>query len=199
MIEELTAAQIAARIGVSERTIQRYIGDNKLPTKRLAHNKYAIDSNDIDDMRLPEHHNEITRIEQIEQKVQTLEHRIVQLEAEILLLKSSTPTKTTMTTQQKVLRPVNIEYKEGTPGESVLSARQFAERHGLSRDRMETMIKRSAFETTLTPFGGRTQHNLTIEQQANVIAYWNASNIPYTACENCPHSPEGKMRPGETE
>lgn len=188
MIEELTAAQIAARIGLSERTIQRYISDKKLPAKRLAHNKYAIDSNDIDDIKLPEHYNEATRLEEAEQKIRILEDRIFQLENRISKIEQHPPTKTTVTTDTKVLRPASVEYKTVALGPDVVSARNFAERHSVSRDRMETMIKRDAFETTPTPYGGRIQQNLTPVQQQAVIAYWNANNIPYMHCENCPHA-----------
>jgi uncharacterized coiled-coil protein SlyX len=68
-------------------------------------------------------------------------------------------------------------------------ARSFAEVHGLTRERIEGMIKRREIATTLIPLGSRTQHQLTPEQQAQAVAYWDEHNITYQRCPDCPHTP----------
>jgi hypothetical protein len=76
----------------------------------------------------------------------------------------------------------------GLPKGSV-TARNFAETHQVDRFHMQKWIDEERFETTLTKRGERNQHNLTPEQQAAVIVWWNEQNIAYTPCERCPHEP----------
>ena len=86
MIEELTCAQIAARVGMSERTIQRYISKGKLPARPLARNRFAVESDDIDALILPEHAIETT--ESTTTTTATLEARIQALESRVALLEA---------------------------------------------------------------------------------------------------------------
>lgn len=54
-MEELTTAQIAARVGKTERTVQRWIKSGRLPTLPLAGSKYGVNPQDLEHLKLPEH------------------------------------------------------------------------------------------------------------------------------------------------
>jgi hypothetical protein len=57
-MEELTTAQIAARVGKTERTIQCWIRSGKLPARPLADSRYGVNQADLEHLRLPEHLSE---------------------------------------------------------------------------------------------------------------------------------------------
>lgn len=178
MIEELTAAQIAARIGVSERTIQRNIASGKLKARPLRNHKYVVDSDDVDALVLPDHHNDLSRIEALEQEVRRL----------ALVVDALSRGRTeTAAPRPRILQPTLPEYTTSSQKQDAITARNFAETHKISRERMEKWIKQDAFETTPEPYRDSVKHMLTPDQQHAVIAYWNANNIIYTACPQCPH------------
>ena len=54
-MEELKTAQIASRVGKTERTVQRWIKSGKLPARPLADNRYGVNPEDLKRLRLPEH------------------------------------------------------------------------------------------------------------------------------------------------
>lgn len=57
-MEELTTAQIASRVGKTERTVQRWIRSGKLPARPLADSRYGVNPQDLEHLRLPEHLSE---------------------------------------------------------------------------------------------------------------------------------------------
>src|SRR5947208_8919874 len=61
-MEELTAAEIAARIGRTERTVQRWIKNGKLPALPLANHRYGVNPSDLQHLALPEHISETGEI-----------------------------------------------------------------------------------------------------------------------------------------
>src|SRR5438552_17042310 len=61
-MEELTAAEIATRIGRTERTVQRWIKNGKLPALPLASHRYAVNPSDLSHLALPEHVSETGEI-----------------------------------------------------------------------------------------------------------------------------------------
>jgi excisionase family DNA binding protein len=61
-MEELTTAEIAARIGVSPRAVQRWIKSGKLPALPLANHRYAVNTSDLKHLALPEHVSETGEI-----------------------------------------------------------------------------------------------------------------------------------------
>ena len=61
-MEELTTAEIAARIGCTERTVQRWIKSGKLPALPLANHRYAVNPSDLQHLALPEHVSETGEI-----------------------------------------------------------------------------------------------------------------------------------------
>src|SRR5947209_12473231 len=61
-MEELTTAEIAARIGCTEGTVQRWIKSGKLPALPLANHRYAVNPSDLAHLALPEHVSETGEI-----------------------------------------------------------------------------------------------------------------------------------------
>ncbi|MBV9468251.1 MAG: excisionase family DNA-binding protein, partial [Abitibacteriaceae bacterium] len=77
MQETLTATQIAARIGVSERTALRWIAEGKLPATQLRHGHYLVNSDDITALA-PLAYNQVieSRLTELERQIQTLQTRV---------------------------------------------------------------------------------------------------------------------------
>ncbi len=48
MQQEMTRKQIAVRLGVSERTVQRWIKSEKLKAQEIAHHRYLIEEGDLE-------------------------------------------------------------------------------------------------------------------------------------------------------
>jgi len=61
-MEELTTAEIAVRMGCTERTVQRWIKAGKLPALPLAGHRYAVTPSDMKHLALPEHVSETGEI-----------------------------------------------------------------------------------------------------------------------------------------
>jgi excisionase family DNA binding protein len=54
-MEELTTAEIAARVGKTERTVQRWLKSGKLPALPLTGKRYGVNPKDLEHLKLPEH------------------------------------------------------------------------------------------------------------------------------------------------
>ncbi len=61
-MEELTTAQIAARVGKTERTVQRWLKSGKLPALPLTDKRYGVNPKDLEHLNLPEHLTEAGEI-----------------------------------------------------------------------------------------------------------------------------------------
>jgi predicted site-specific integrase-resolvase len=61
-MEELSTAQIAARVGKTERTVQRWIKSGRLPVLPLADKRYGVNPKDLEHLKLPEHLTETGEI-----------------------------------------------------------------------------------------------------------------------------------------
>ena len=189
-MEELSTTQIAARIGRSERTAQRYIASGKLKAVPLANNRYAVESADLEALLLPTHGEPADtgtrlRLDVLEYQVDNLQRRVATLESHQAIQQEQGSTIPIPPTHAPQIEPQR-ETEGMLPG-GYITARKFAQNHGFSRDRMETWIRLKAFETTPTPYGKLTQHILSVEQQQGVIRYWQRNHIPFTQCEQCPH------------
>ena len=84
---ELTTTQIAARLGVSERTVQRWIADGKLKAQRIAHHRYLIEESDLNALISPQGKELQTQfavsqleIRSLKREVEGLKQRISKLE-----------------------------------------------------------------------------------------------------------------------
>jgi excisionase family DNA binding protein len=54
-MEELTTAEIAARVRKTERTVQRWLKSGKLPALPLTGKRYGVNPKDLEHLKLPEH------------------------------------------------------------------------------------------------------------------------------------------------
>jgi excisionase family DNA binding protein len=61
-MEELTTAEIAARIGKDKRTVQRWLKSGKLPSLPLAGSRYGVNRSDLEHLARPEHVSESGQI-----------------------------------------------------------------------------------------------------------------------------------------
>lgn len=180
MEETLTATQIAARIGVSERTVLRWIAENQLKATQIRRGHYLVDSDAITALAsVPMSQAIESRLIELERQIRALETRVGELERR----PAAPPVRT--------LRPTPAPYNTGAVSteKGLPSARSFAEAHGITRWRMEGQIKARAFETTgvVVNSAGRVVQSLNQEQQAAVIAHWDAIGLEYTRCADCPH------------
>lgn len=175
---ELTITQIAARLGVSERTAQRWQAKGLLqatPTKR---NRYQVDQQQLDELAVIEP----DQITDLKSQIAALTDRIAELER---ITRELQPIHRSSTPKTQPARPTSTIFTEGT-----LPARNFAQAHGFSRDRMIGWIRAGMIDSTPVGFGregDRVQHQLTPAQQAAAIQFWESHAIPYQRCTYCPH------------
>lgn len=193
MQEKLSVTQIAARIGMSERTALRWLHDGKLSATRLDDGKWLMMTEDLERVSPSEKIDGLERrIEQLAQRVDKRDERIEVLEQEIELFKSRIEALETQKQAAPVSRPVvRATTQHVTLGEAV-PTRTFAEMHEVTRWSMEGWINRHEVETTPTNRGSKIQHTLNLEQQAAMIHFWQEHNIPYKPCEQCPHDTQSE-------
>ena len=168
---EITLIQAGALLGKSERTIQRWIQAKKLPALRLKDGSYRVKVEDLERFQQQSDETMLARIEVLEQDVAELKRLVTAL---------SVPRPTPPISKPQHLIPI-------VHPATIVSARSFAEKHGISRDRMANWIKRGEITATPEPHGDTIQQNLTLEQQAEAIAYWDATGVLYQPCTICPH------------
>lgn len=181
---DLTTIQLASLCQVSERTVQRWIRTGKLNVQALPNGRYRVSEADIDAVRPPDVVTLVERIEALETDVRGLHEALQRLEGLLEThLASHTP-------PARILRPGPAEYKVAPGG--LVTARSFAERHKVSKERMATLIAHQAFETTTVPYQNSVQHQLTADQQRAVILYWQEHGVPFTACPECPHEQQAE-------
>ena len=73
---EITPVQAASLLGKSERTIQRWIQQKKLPARLLTDGSYRVKEEDLEKFMAPQDETLLTRVEALEQKVVELERRL---------------------------------------------------------------------------------------------------------------------------
>ena len=77
---EITPVQAALLLGKSERTVQRWIQQKKLPACELADGSYRVSTEDLEPFMLQSDEALLARVEALEQEVEDLERRIEILE-----------------------------------------------------------------------------------------------------------------------
>jgi hypothetical protein len=65
------------------------------------------------------------------------------------------------------------------PAGEMITARQFVEAHGFTKDWLATWVENGEFQVTLVPRGQGHVKMLTAEQQAAVIAFWERTGVAY--------------------
>src|SRR3989442_3778312 len=77
MIEQLTAAQMAVRVGISERSIQRWMQEGRLQAKRIEDSSlYEVESSDLERLRLRGHREEESRLQAVERLARELDGKM---------------------------------------------------------------------------------------------------------------------------
>jgi len=70
MLVQLTAAQMAVKVGISERSIQRWMQEGRLQAKKIEDSSlYEVESTDLERLRLRGHREEESRLQAVERKV----------------------------------------------------------------------------------------------------------------------------------
>ncbi len=198
-MEYVNAAQAATIIGVSERTVRRWIAGGKLPARHLGPNRYAITTSNIDVLLRTYRPSDeppddrdilLARLELLERQLHTVSQRLTLLEREdtqsTLDLNASFECKNY---HRAFSRPVILNKRDTLPCGSMRMS-HFARAHGISRFKLQSLAQAGEIAHTAinrNARNGSMERWLTPEQQTGVIAYWLANGICYTHCPQCPH------------
>lgn len=201
----LTAAESARRLQVSDKTIQRWIAEQKLSALHVAKNRLAIPESEIE--RIARERGQIwspdqgqddikERLAQLEKRMQRLEDQLANINRASRtalqpsvpdeMIESTSPTihavKNGSTTQKNTVEQTH----EDIPAGSIL-ARYFAEQHGVNARTFSDHIKKGIHgeqvATVKRQKPGRTretEHWLTPEQQQHALAFWRRHNVVHT-------------------
>lgn len=187
-MEELTPTQIGARLGVSERTVQRWIRSGKLKATLQANGYYLVDLADIDALKPPTLPTNtasaladiLNRIERLEQHVTSLEAKITALSSQIhptpAPIKQALPTS--QETQARALKrgrpPTTTPARQPVPAhlpEGTLHIIDVAEELGMKKRSLLGFIQEHKIEHIAIPKRNReweSDRYLTPEQQQEV-------------------------------
>jgi len=177
-MEELTATQIAARLGVSERTILRWIHKGKITATLQANGYYLVDTVELDTLRKPTLQTPqisssaladiLTHLDAIEHEIKNLTsalHLHQELQDRQQPTSQSQPPKTTDTTQWAT------QHHAGDAGEIVwlepgLAAwRSFARVHGIE-EKKQTKIQNAIRDGRLPVVHGEWRRGKTLYREA---------------------------------
>jgi excisionase family DNA binding protein len=86
MPEILTTQELAARLGVDLRTVQRHLQSGKLKARRLGRNRYVLESDSQNDTAIAAIPSDavLSPIEQLDRQLDAIEQRIAALERQRL-------------------------------------------------------------------------------------------------------------------
>lgn len=198
-MDYVNAAQAATIIGVSERTVRRWIAGGKLPARHLGPNRYAITTSNIEVLLRTYRPSDeppddrdilLARLEVLERRLHTVSQRLTLLERE--------DTQATLDREVSEVyhncrhadnRPVILNRRDALPQGSMRMC-HFARTHGISRFKLQNLAEEGEIAHTAinrNARNGSMERWLTPEQQAGVIAFWLANGIRYTFCSHCPH------------
>ncbi len=80
---ELTTTHIAARLGVSERTVQRWIASGKLRAKKIGHYRYQVEESDLNALMVPQVKDMQTQFAVIQLEIRSLKREVEGLKQRI--------------------------------------------------------------------------------------------------------------------
>jgi len=202
-----TALEAAQRLGVSEKTVRRWIKDGKLEATRRANNTLAIAESEIERLQLEraKYSDQVeqdqdtlaARLKALEQAHNDMVERVAQLEASRTLIPTSrtrTPREPRPAPASSALFSVDQVLPTGIPSGS-LQHYEFALLHAVNRRTFGDQLERDmgganvAYIPRQKPNRDEIERWLTPDQQHAVILYWQERRKPYAPCAACPHTP----------
>jgi excisionase family DNA binding protein len=214
-----TAIEAARELGVSEKTIRRWVEDGKLQARRIAKNRLAIAESEIARLQMEREQSgasedsredQAARLEDLERKYSDLERRLAALEArdQFTSLPAASisgpgtrtrPARDRERPAQRELFNAEIPVPPEIPDGSLQYA-DFANMHGMNpytfRDHLTIGIGRGLEEKDRVPHFTRPIPNrreverwLSPEQQYQAILFWQRHGKKYISCPACPHKP----------
>ncbi len=196
MMIRLTATQLAARLGVSERTVQRHINDGHIHAREIKRGLYEIEESDLERLAAERdpHSSEIARLAE---ELEAVKRDLVAQRAELETLKSEmAELRLAASPSPEYQAPVS-ESRRAAPFMDVsgrtVSAGDFAEKHRVNPRTMRDYIGGKRFNgdrieaVVIGRAGAHTIHGLTRQQQYEAILFFGRNGVFYTPCPDCPH------------
>jgi len=110
MTIEMNTAQIAAKLSVSERTIQRWIKSGKLPAQEGADHRYLIEESDLEALMLPPSNTTAQQeIISLRAEFYDLAHQVSELERILEQIVESLTALPEQLTQARLTVPLQME------------------------------------------------------------------------------------------
>jgi excisionase family DNA binding protein len=81
MHQEMSTVEMALIASTSERTVQRWISEGRLPAEHIEHNRYRIHAEDLEKLKLGKHYEEARGLQRLERKVTDQAEQIAELSA----------------------------------------------------------------------------------------------------------------------
>lgn len=223
-----TAIEAARELGVSEKTIRRWIEDKKLQASKTARGMFAIPESELARVRLQREQDgeqdQASRLEDLEKKYSDLERQYNNLVERVAALEDQAASRTSAIytpasgragkTRQPGAAPASLELfstirvPPEIPDGSILYT-DFAQQHGMNphtfRDHLVVGTGRGLeikdkVAHLERPIPNRTEVErwLSPEQQYQAILYWQRHGKRYIPCPQCPHKPEQVSVTSET-
>lgn len=215
-----TAIEAARELSVSEKTIRRWIEDNKLQATKTASGRLAISEGEIERVKLEREQDgtndqdQAARLEELERKYSDLEQKYTALVARVASLEDQPTTRTSASGRtsnpfkaRQPGAPSSLELFSAStlvppniPDGSMQYA-DFAQMHGMNphtfRDHLTVGIGRGEeikdkVEHLERPIPNRSERErwLSPDQQYAAVLFWQRHGKKYIPCAQCPHRPE---------
>jgi excisionase family DNA binding protein len=200
--EEMTTAQMARQVGVTQRTVQRWIKSGELAAKTIRSGYYAINPLDLVELSLPLRDNATPKEKRLSYDelfdkyievrfdLEDLQHRLGHAEAAIERLnrriaelsKPGGQRKTTATRRKKRDTRRRLPY-DYTPW------RAFAKLHGIPESAVLKAIKEQHVyvERGEWIYGGRTVKEAFDYYECELFYNHFHTHPRFEACDDCPH------------
>jgi DNA repair exonuclease SbcCD ATPase subunit len=187
--QEMSTLEIAMIADVTERSVQRWLSDGTLQAQHVRGNRYVVNREDLERLRLGKHYEAFQRLQQriadLEEEIRVLNVTVDTLQSRLQSLQSS---KSRLKRDQPITTPTPSKITSETviapsSPEGLVPAIQFAVDHGVDPETAKTQFKRQRIETTQERKGAT--HYLDELQRIEALTYWNAHNTPgFHACND---------------
>ncbi len=122
MQQEMNTTQIGVRLGISKRTVQRWIRSGKLKAKEIAHHRYLIEENDLEALIFPRPDaTQQSETMTLREEFYDLAHQVSELERILEQIVESLTAIPEQIGQARLTVPLQME--ETPPGSSQAEAR----------------------------------------------------------------------------